>query len=72
MHETNVEVASVKEYNSNDDPAPCTIGKDESEGTLSTVTEMLTVLQRDIQGLSLPRNHIKNMLLSWLQKQTRQ
>jgi len=60
MHKTNVEVASVKESNSNYDPAPCTIGKDESEGRLLAVTEMLSVLRRDIQGLKVfIENHIK-------------
>ena len=35
MQEKNVEVASVNESNSNEDPEPCTIGKDESQSTLS-------------------------------------
>ena len=60
MQETNVEVASVKDSNSNDDPEPCTIGKDESQGTLLAVTEMLFALQRDIHGLKVSlENHIK-------------
>jgi len=43
LHKTNVEVASVKESNPNDDPAPCTIGKDESEGRLLAVGETFSV-----------------------------
>jgi len=51
MQETNVEVASVKESNSNDDPAPCTLGKDESQGLKVSLENHIKTSQTQISQI---------------------